>query len=198
MAVSVKYIGTKKVKSVKAVKKAAAAEGHALSASVVGEIVCSDGLAYAAADKDNLPSGVTAVAMVAYKGASAGSSLAIALTGEGSMNWSTAKSTCEGKDPIGGNSWRLPSIKDWQYMIIGCEGSGSYCDPYVGMDWRYVGLRDNLSAAGGTALKSVWSSTESEDDPDMPAWRLNFQGSYVYFFVGSKDDTNDVRACLAF
>lgn len=44
------------------------AEGHALSASAVGEIVCSDGLAYAAADKDNLPTGVTAVAIVAYLG----------------------------------------------------------------------------------------------------------------------------------
>ena len=44
------------------------AEGHALSASAVGEIVCSDGLAYAAADKDNLPTGVTAVAIVAYVG----------------------------------------------------------------------------------------------------------------------------------
>ena len=46
----------------------APATGHALSASVVGEIVCSDGLAYAAADKDNLPTGVTAVAIVAYLG----------------------------------------------------------------------------------------------------------------------------------
>ena len=46
----------------------AAAEGHPLSASEVGEIVCSDGLAYAAADKDNLPTGVTAVAIVAYLG----------------------------------------------------------------------------------------------------------------------------------
>ena len=65
------YSGTKKVKSVKAKKKAAApaaAEGHPLSASEVGEIVCSDGLAYAAADKDNLPTGVTAVAIVAYLG----------------------------------------------------------------------------------------------------------------------------------
>ena len=65
------YGGVKKVKSVKAVKKAAApaaAEGHPLSASEVGEILCSDGLAYAAADKDNLPTGVTAVAIVAYLG----------------------------------------------------------------------------------------------------------------------------------
>ena len=41
---------------------------HALSSAVVGEIIGSDGMAYAAADKDFLPSGVTAVAVVAYVG----------------------------------------------------------------------------------------------------------------------------------
>ena len=45
---------------------------HALSSAVVGEIVGSDGKAYAASDKDLLPSGVSAVAIVAYLG-SAGS-----------------------------------------------------------------------------------------------------------------------------
>lgn len=56
--VTVKYNGTKKVKRVTAAKKAAAhpqAEGHALTASALGEIVGSDGRAYALADKDNLP-----------------------------------------------------------------------------------------------------------------------------------------------
>ncbi len=69
--VTVTYGGTKHVKGFKVRKKAAApaaAEGHPLSASEVGEIVCSDGLAYYAADKDNLPTGVTAVAIVAYVG----------------------------------------------------------------------------------------------------------------------------------
>ena len=53
------------------VKKTAVVTGHALTASTFGDIVGSDGLAYAAADKDNLPSGVTAVAMVAYVGSGA-------------------------------------------------------------------------------------------------------------------------------
>lgn len=68
--ITLKYNGRKKVKNITIEKAAAAApaEGHPLSASEVGEIVCSDGLAYAAADKDNLPTGVTAVAIVAYVG----------------------------------------------------------------------------------------------------------------------------------
>jgi hypothetical protein len=70
------------------VKKVTYAEGHALSAAVVGELIGSDGKAYAADDKDNLPNGVTAVALVCYVGeagtADAGSTtyrgLALALT----------------------------------------------------------------------------------------------------------------------
>jgi len=68
---------------------AAAAVGHALSVSVVGEVVGTDGLAYAVADKDNLSTGVTAAGMVAYKDGSNG--MVIALTDEAStMDWSTA------------------------------------------------------------------------------------------------------------
>ena len=42
--------------------------GHALASAVVGEIIGSDGKAYAATDKDILPIGVSAVAVVAYVG----------------------------------------------------------------------------------------------------------------------------------
>ena len=42
--------------------------GHTLTSAAVGDIIGSDGLAYAAADKDNLPSGVTAVAVITYVG----------------------------------------------------------------------------------------------------------------------------------
>ena len=182
------YGGTKKVKSVKAVKKAAA-EGHALSASAVGEIVGTDGNVYAAADKDNLPTGVTAVAMVAYKSATAGSSLAIALADEGSMNWNSAKSTCASKAAIGGKSWKLPTKDEWEQMFSANGGS--------------TGLKTALSAAGGASstLQNgyYWSSTEvvldPEDDPDM-AWIYSFGEGRWYW-----DDMvngRQVRACLAF
>ena len=64
------------------------AAGHALTAAKVGEIICSDGKAYAVADKDILPTGVTAVAKVCY--VSEGHGLALALADESStMNWAT-------------------------------------------------------------------------------------------------------------
>ena len=75
--------------------------GHALTSAVVGDIIGSDGLAYAAADKDHLPSGMTAVAMVTYKGSATGETgyangLALALSdanGGSSCYWSTSKSS---------------------------------------------------------------------------------------------------------
>ena len=75
--------------------------GHALTSAAVGEIVGSDGLAYAAAHKDDLPSGVTAVAMVTYKGSATGETgyangLALALSdanGGSRCYWSTSTSS---------------------------------------------------------------------------------------------------------
>ncbi|MBO5592446.1 MAG: hypothetical protein J5913_05735, partial [Prevotella sp.] len=62
---------------------------YTLAESTVGMIVGTDGKAYAAADKGNLPTGVTAAGMVAYKNGSNG--LVIALADEANtMNWSTA------------------------------------------------------------------------------------------------------------
>ena len=167
--------------TVKMTKQGGAAEGHALSASAVGEIVGSDGKAYAVADKDNLPSGVTAVAMVAYKSANAGESLAIALSDEdGEMNWSLAKSTCESKDAIGGISWKLPSKAEWNQMF-GAEVNADQAN--------YTDLNTAITNAGGTALHddevqfAYWSSTPG----DELAWLVVFDAGVAEWvdFAGS-------------
>ena len=160
---------------------------YTLAESTVGMIVGTDGLAYAAADKDNLPTGVTAVAMVAYKSATTGSSLAIALADEGSMNWATAKSTCEGKDAIGGNSWKLPSQDEWKQMFSANGGSDS----------SYSGLNTTITNAGGTALqeRAYWSSTESVGGN---AYFVDLYGGDADFLDGNEDHANRVRSCLAF
>ncbi|WP_284438410.1 hypothetical protein [Prevotella communis] len=167
----------------------AAAEGHALSASAVGEIVGSDGKAYAAADKDNLPTGVTAVAMVAYKSATAGSSLAIALADEGKLNWATAKSTCEGKTAIGGNSWKLPSQDDWKQMFSANGGN----------EGSYSGLNSAITTAGGTVLPEngdYWSSTPNGESY---TWDVFLSGGATYWYGDTYvDDDLRVRACFAF
>ena len=179
-AVTLTYTGSKKVLGVKAENKKAA-EGHALTSAKFGEIVCSDGKAYAAADKDILPSGVTAAAKVCYVDGN-GHGLALALTDEGKMNWSTAQTVCDAHTPaITGVTWKLASKNEWDNMI---NAAGSYS-----------ALRDGFSSVGGTNMQSegYWSSTE---DDSSEAWSYNF--GYGYWSDLSKDWYRFVRACLAF
>ena len=165
------------------------AEGHALSTSVVGEIVGSDGNAYAVVDKGNLPTGVTAVAMVAYKSGSNG--LAIALTDEtGTMNWATANSTCEGKTAVGGNSWHLPSQPEWKQMFAANGGNED----------SYTGLNTTINTAGGTTLQEstiYWSSSGHSPGVDAYGVQLDNDGIARWYTVG-ENYGQQVRACLAF
>lgn len=189
--------------------------GRALTSAVVGDIVGSDGKAYAAADKDNLPSGVTAVAMVAYLGSASDctNGLAIALenVSSNSLSWNNSSSKNGGKTaaewcnawntskPITGGTWRLPTIIDWQYMLIGCGASGTAeAEPSKYMN--YDGLTACLTAAGGATLTSFyWSSTESTVNVNY-ARDLNFTGGSdgALFTQSSKTGECGVRACLAF
>ncbi|MBO5624462.1 MAG: hypothetical protein J5953_01560, partial [Prevotella sp.] len=168
------------------------AEAYTLAESTVGMIVGSDGKAYAASDKNNLPSaGVTAAGMVAYKDGSNG--LVIALADEANtMNWSTANgaSGAAAHTPaVTGQTWKLPSKAEWNQMF------GNDADEIIA---NYMSLNDAISTAGGTAFQEggfYWSSTEFEDgiayvelDCGSAYWRNN----------DDEDEDYRVRACLAF
>ena len=173
------------------VKKKKVAEGHALSASAVGEIVGSDGKAYAAADKDILPSGVTAVAMVAYKSETTGSSLAIALADESNSDWNTAKSTCGGKSAVTDAAWLLPSQNQWKAMFSANGGN----------EGQYTGLNTAITTAGGTALQGTppyWSSTPSGYNDGTAYNVLLGDGGAEWYRDYYEETRYRVRACLAF
>ena len=162
---------------------------YTLAESTVGMIVGTDGKAYAAADKNNLPSGVTAAGVVAYKNGSNG--LVIALADEAStMDWSTANgaSGAAAHTPaVSGQTWKLPSQDEWKQMFSANGGSED----------SYSGLNTTITNAGGTALQedAYWSSAEAD-------------GGFaydVYLNGGDADFDNDVkeyellvRSCLAF
>ena len=175
---------------------------YSLAESTVGMIVGSDGKAYAVADKDNLPEGVTAVAMVAYKSANAGESLAIALSDESDenegMNWSLAESTCERKDKIGGNSWKLPSEDEWNQMF-GADVNADEAEYEV----NYTDLKTAITNAGGTALLeyidedhqyAYWSSTTGVEE----GYRLVLFYEGVAYWQDFLGYGMLVRAVLAF
>ena len=196
---TVTYNGTKKLLGMKVEKKAAepADKGHALSASAVGEIVGSDGKAYAVADKDNLPSGVTAVAMVAYKSGSNG--LAIQLNSNPEkMKWAQAKTYAEGLTAVSGGTWRLPSKADWQNMFVGCAVSG---DASASDDMNPIaGFKAKIAAAGITWLSDdYWTSTEGDSMAWMVGVNLDDSNAKASFGqIPSDFAALNVRACLAF
>ena len=188
------YGGAKKVKSVKAKKKAAAEPAgptaYTLAESTQGMIVGTDGKAYDVADKDNLPTGVTAAGMVAYKNGSNG--LVIALADEAStMYWSTANGetgAAAHTPTVTGYSWRLPSMDEWKQMF-GANG---------GNNESYTGLNTAINTAGGTALLVengiYWTCTETA----YSGHYIAFLNANVSFFMDDDNNANRIRACIAF
>lgn len=188
-------VGDQSNLSVRACLAFGPARGHALASSAVGEIVGSDGLAYYTSDKNDLPSGVTAVGMVACKN-NGSNGLVIALADEtGIMDWSTAITTAAAHTPkVTGLSWKLPSQDEWNQMFSANGGNSKH----------FEGLNTAITNAGGTALRVnnvYWSSTAA-NDKDGYAVELEYGVGYVYGIadIGPDDKTNKhpVRACLAF
>ena len=189
-AMTVTYNGTKKLLGMKVEKKAAVS---LIVNPVVGQIIGSDGKNYDA--NATLPDGVTAVAVIAYVGSETGddtykNGLAIALADEADSNWSTAKSTCEGKTAITGAKWCLPSQDQWKQMFkANGDNEGSY-----------TGLNTTITTAGGTTLKELafyWSSSEAE--PGVKAYYVNlYKQGTVYWNNDNENYNYQVRACLAF
>jgi hypothetical protein len=204
------YGGAKKVKSVKAKKKAAAAKTLAeATAEDLGKIVGADGNIYDT-KADAEAASTTAVAMIAYVGTASDClhGLAIALADESDKyKYGEAVTACSGKaavtvGTVTVGTWRLPSEKDWQYMFIGCEPepSESYSAPTNGMTKSYSGLASKLTTAQGEALQydNYWSSTENMHG--IKAWYVGFDGngSNAKFSIQSENGSTQVRACLAF
>ena len=190
---TVKYNGTKKILGFK-VEKKAVAEGHALTSAKFGEIVCSDGKAYAAADKDILPKGVKAEALVCYVDGEHGLALAMADVKNAKMSWDNDRGANDGKTaaewctgwntshPITGATWLLASKTQWDNMI-NAAGSAS-------------NLSNAFSAVGGTNLQaySYWSSTPNIG---VSAWRYHFPSSSWSWTYLNQDNTGSyIRACL--
>ena len=145
-----------------------------LTSPTVGQVIGSDGKNYAAG---SLPTGVTAVAMIAYVSGSNG--LAIALSDESTtMNWSTATTTAAAHTPVFTNgTWKLPSQDEWKNMFKAFGGNES----------SYSGLQTAITNAGGTALqhdKNYWLSTENANYTEQVLCMFidMEEGNVVYYY----------------
>ena len=198
--VTLQYNGRLKVKGVKATSDAApaAAAGHALAVSAVGELVGSDGLAYAAADKDKLPDGVVAAGMVAYKNGSNG--LVIALRDLWDSELDVAKSMkladatgAEGVSShtpaVSGYSWALITADNWKLMMTGNDTDG----------WSQTALATALAAVGGEDFGNYSTHWTSSTQGSYPVIFFNDEG--VIGFHPNETGSNsfaDIRPCFAF
>ena len=188
--VTVTYTGTKKVIGVKVEKSDGSTR---LDESTVGMIVCTNGKAYPVNMKDNLPSGVTAVGIVAYKNGKNG--LVMALTDEATnMNWGTATGNNGAKahtPAVEGYSWKVPTIGEWQYNIFTGAGVGNL-----------AGLSTYMTAAGGTGLQNgcYWTSTPKNND--FYARCIKIENGSINFSPGGNTELKSngyyVRAVFAF
>ena len=166
------------------------ATGHRLRNSIVGEIVGTDGLAYAVEDKNNLPIGVTAAGMVAYKSGPSG--LVIALSDESDiMRWSEAESAVAAHTPaVTSYTWRQASLDDWKKMFAAFGGS----------ETSSTGLKTAITNAGGNTLvkNHYWTSTDKDGTP-ANAYYIGLSDSNVtYLYTKGKTDYSYARACFAF
>ncbi|MBE6289327.1 MAG: hypothetical protein E7100_03720 [Bacteroidaceae bacterium] len=153
-----------------------------LTTDEIGWRIGSDGNAYS---PGILPTGVTAVAMVAYLGSASDctNGLAIALNDEsGTMSQSAATTACAAKpSPVTGGAWRLTTDNDWLNMFSACGGTAE-------MDSN--GLMTKLEAAGGTTMNGryIMNSSSSLNRIDLP-------GTATF---GITSNEWKVRAVLAF
>ena len=172
-----------------AVVTGAWADGIVCTASDLGKVLCTDGSIYENVSAATT-AGKTAAAVIVYVDETNKKGLAIALADEGSMNWSTAKSTCEGKTAITGAKWCLPSQDQWEQMFYANGGTTA----------ENTGLNTTITTAGGTPLQenaTYWSS--SEKSPGVSAWFVKLIYDIVGWGNGSEDNAGyQVRACLAF
>ena len=164
-----------------------------LAMATIGDVILSDGKFAARSSTTG-----TIVAMIAYLGSSTGVAgnahagyahgLALALSDEGAMNWSTATGasgaaahTPAAPSPMT-SSWMLPGRDQWNKMITAAGGYGALRDGFSGI-------------AGASNLQSerYWSITEYDSsnaryyDFGSGYWGFSSEG-YKYL----------VRACLAF
>lgn len=154
--------------------------------AAVGQLIGSDGHNYAVG---SVPTGVTAVAMIAYMSDSNG--LAITLADEsGDINWYIATSTAAAHSPeFSGGTWKLPSRDDWKNMF---KTNG-------GNDSNYGGLNAAITGAGGTGLRDYegyWTSTKNGSAYSY--YLYTDDNRNINFFEFMKDNRRYVRVCLEF
>ncbi len=159
----------------------------------LGRVVAADGMMYACVESAT-NAGTTAIAVITERNSYASTYGAIAISEESrGMNWSDAKSACEGKTPkLDGANWRFPTVDQWKSM---CAANG-------GNEYNYTGLDALITKAGGSPLRTdwfYWTSSPDEVNSNFK-YHVSFNGNGSLYFRNGQDQSNEVyvRAFLYF
>ena len=214
-----------KVYNVKKTQKATAT-AHALSASVLGDVIDTNGNAYTLDDTHELPSGVTAVAMVAYLGNDAETSptntafkngLALALEDvSDKKTWcSQTSATCLGTQYDSDTKFNdLAGIANTDALVghahthaaaSAARNYNSGTHPAGTSAWFLpsAGQWDKMIGSTGLGLSNLGllanvSYWSSTEDGAYRAWGFNSYNGYWANSGSGKGVVFQVRACLAF
>lgn len=159
----------------------------------LGRVVAADGMMYACVESAT-NAGTTAIAVITERNSYGSIYGAIAISEESwGMNWSDAKSACEGKTPkLDGANWRFPTVDQWKSM---CAANG-------GNEYNHTGLDALITKAGGSPLRTDWFYWTSSPDEDNSNYKyhVSFYGNGSLYFRNGQDQSNTeyVRAFLYF
>ena len=174
-----------------------------VTASEIGWRIGSDGVAYE--PTDNLPSGVSPVAMIGYI-SETGHGLAIELNNSpNKVSWAEALSIAtSGKTSIKNCTWRLPSSDDWFNILVGCAVEDDQTafpivgekalNPVHGFHRKYYATGFSLAVAEGGAGSHFWTSTETANN----VWLGFYNNTDIARFGEKTNSYNYVLAVLAF
>ena len=159
----------------------------------VGSVVGSDGKVYAKAS--DVPSGYTAVAMIAYVSGT-GHGLALALADESTQqNKADAENITTGEEiTVSGGTWRLPTVDDWRHIFIACGNGATESDASSSVS--FAALQSKLAEAGGSSSK-----LKNPDYWATDGYSVAFGNENAIFILEDNECwglTKNVRACLAF
>lgn len=203
-----------------AIALGAKADGIHVSAADVGKVLCTDGSVYATVS-EAIAAEKTPVAMLAYIDGERSLGLAIALadaTDDVVSKCPQATSIAEGYNttyPVVYGNWRLPSVVDWEYMLIGCGSTSTFksslpdsapnneIDDYGFEDGN---IRSMMVAAGGNDFYHVtngygyWTTTTPKTVGGDIRWQYFFSintNNTVYSGFGMGVN-GLVRPCIEF
>lgn len=171
------------------ISRSVAPAGPTLSLTnpAVGQVIGSDGKNY---DAGSVPTGVTAVAMIAYVSGSNGLAVALDYLGSGSsdyeVTYANVQTHLDGLTAFSGGTWRLATKDEWVSMLVACKVDGDSESFPNNKIMTCSGFWAKMAAAGWPDRASIacWTSTTNGDNmwcviPQQVVNKMTFRSNYA-------------------